>query len=113
MIESERAIKVKIYVPIRAIYTSNCRIFAVKDRWTSSLSEFLPSFMVKNAKVYSILSRGVHELSEQDCLTHFAVVKGAIDLILDQLLAEEESNLKKSEIEKALARISSSITADD
>ena len=32
------------------------------------LKEYLPAFLVKNAKIYSILSLGVHELNEKDLL---------------------------------------------
>ena len=32
------------------------------------LEHYLPDFLVRNKKVYSILSRGIHELQEEECL---------------------------------------------
>lgn len=71
-----------------------------------ALKNHLPAPMVEHASVYSILSRGVHELSEQECLEHFPAVRAAIDMILDDRFAEQQRQLKNAEIKKALARIS-------
>ena len=32
------------------------------------LKDYLPDFLVKNKQVYGILSEGIHELTEEDCL---------------------------------------------
>lgn len=52
----------------------------------SVLKLHLPSFLVENRKLYGILSKGIHELSEEDCLEYFEPVKVAIELILDEKL---------------------------
>lgn len=57
------------------------------------LKEHLPSFLVENSKIYSILSIGVHELDEKDCLHYFDVMKHSIIIILD------EDKKKKEELE--------------
>lgn len=42
----------------------------------------LPGRLVAASNLYGVLSTGVHELSEQDCLANFDLVKSAIELIL-------------------------------
>lgn len=64
----------------------------------SAVSEFLPEILVENKNVYSILSKGVHELDEEECLKMFPYMQIAIELILDDILAEKE----KMEKEKML-----------
>ena len=48
------------------------------------LGSFLPNRLVTNAPLYGILSRGVHELSEEECLEYFDLVRNAILMILKQ-----------------------------
>ncbi len=48
------------------------------------LRGYLPSRLVQTAHLYGILSLGIHELSEKDCLESFELVKGAIELILKE-----------------------------
>lgn len=57
------------------------------------LKWLLPEQLVKMKKIYSILSKWVHELSEEDCLKYFPAMKLSIELILDQRI----ENLKKKE----------------
>lgn len=54
------------------------------DEKIRMLTNHLPSILVENRKLYSILSKGIHELSEDDCLALFPNVKLAIELILDE-----------------------------
>lgn len=67
------------------------------------LQHHLPSFLVENRKLYGILSKGVHELSEQECLSYFDAVKVAIELILDEKLEQKE---RKEKIKAATASLS-------
>lgn len=53
-----------------------------------ALKGHLPDFLVENRGMYSILSRGIHDLSEQDCLAFFAPVRAGIELILDEGLSQ-------------------------
>lgn len=66
------------------------------------LQHRLPVFLVENKSMYSILSKGIHELSEKDCLDFFPAMKLSIELILDEKL---ERFLKKKKIEEAKASI--------
>jgi len=73
------------------------------------LTNHLPGFMVENANIYGILSKGLHELTEDECLTYFATVKTGIKLILDEEIArkEREANIRatKNEIARITGRI--------
>ncbi|OMQ44911.1 hypothetical protein [Ensifer sp. 1H6] len=57
------------------------------------LKGHLPKFLVEHAKIYSILSVGVHELSEEHCLQFFDILKQSIVIIL------QEDDAKRSELE--------------
>jgi len=67
------------------------------------LKDYLPDFLVENSKIYGILSTGIHELSEDDCLSHFDVVYNSIELILDEKIREKE---RKEKEEQAKMRVS-------
>jgi hypothetical protein len=66
------------------------------------LKNHLPEFLVENKTLYSILSVGIHALTEQDCLAYFETVRVGIELILDEKL---EHYAKKVKIEEAKKRI--------
>lgn len=72
------------------------------------LKDFLPDYLVENRNIYGILSKGIHSLSEDECLEYFPVLKIGIELILDEKLekinkAEKIANNQK-EIQKILHR---------
>ena len=75
------------------------------DQKIDLLQNDLPIFLVENRKIYGILSKGVHELSEQDCLAHFDVLKGSIELILDQKIEEQEQQSKAAKLSSAINTI--------
>lgn len=66
------------------------------------LKSYLPSFLVENKSMYSILSLGIHELDENTCLTHFETLRIGIELILDEQLDEMR---KKEKIEIAKKKL--------
>ena len=70
----------------------------------AKLSNHLPLVLVKNKNVYGILSKGVHELSEDECLRMFPFIKAGIELILDELLAEKERAGKEKIFENFVAQ---------
>jgi hypothetical protein len=72
------------------------------DEKIQSLKYFLPPFLVENRVLYKILSSGVHELSEQDCLKAFPAVKLGIELILDDELERHKREKKIEAGKKAL-----------
>ena len=60
------------------------------------LEGYLPDIPVKNATIYGILSKGIRELSEEECQKYFPVVKECIYQILGMWESErEEKGLMK------------------
>jgi hypothetical protein len=55
----------------------------VSDR-LKLLKAFLPTRLVETAKLYEILSKGIHDLSEEECLNHFELVQKSILMILKE-----------------------------
>jgi hypothetical protein len=78
------------------------------DEKIELLKDYLPEFQVNN-KIYSILSKGIHELSEDECLKHFTPVKIGIELILDEKLEKLAKKVKIKEAEKSLSKIHSEL----
>lgn len=69
------------------------------------LKPFLPSQLIEMKSIYGILSRGVHELSEEECLTYFAPLKLSIELILDQKIESKKKSDREAEVKKQLQAI--------
>jgi hypothetical protein len=67
------------------------------------LKDYLPPFLVENAKIYSILSLGVHELDEDDCLAFFPVLRQSTVWILDQDKKKKEELAEQEALRKAIA----------
>ena len=55
-----------------------------------------------NRSIYNILSKGIHELTEQECLESFPIVKVGIEIILDEKIQEKERQDKETEAKKAI-----------
>lgn len=66
------------------------------DEKIEMLKDVLPEFLVQNKKIYGIISKGIHELSEEECLAMFDILKTSIELILDEKkeMVEKESKMK-------------------
>ena len=73
------------------------------------LSDYLPDFLVENHNIYSILSKGVHELSEEECKKYFTVLKESIEIILDEKLEAYRKAKHKKAIGNAIAEITGAI----
>ena len=67
------------------------------------LHAHLPSFLVENSRVYSILSLGLHELDEEQCLRVFPVLKASIIWILDEDKKKKEELQLRNSLKKAIA----------
>jgi len=73
------------------------------------LKDFLPEFLVEHIELYGILSKGIHELEEEECLSYFDTVKVGIELILDEKLEKYNREKKKSEAKAKILLASKSI----
>jgi hypothetical protein len=67
------------------------------------LQGHLPSFLIENRGLYSILSLGIHDLDEKDCLDAFPLLRTGIELTLDEKLAERERARKTAATTRAIA----------
>lgn len=66
------------------------------------LRGYLPSHLVEMKDAYGILSKGIHELSEQECREHFKILKLSIELILDQQIELDAKQERDLEVKKQL-----------
>ena len=79
------------------------------DEKIELLKEYLPEFLVENKSLYSILSVGIHSLSENDCLNYFEAVKVGIELVLDEKLEILRKKEKAVKAKKSLGTIKEKI----
>ncbi len=73
------------------------------------LKAYLPEFVVENAQIYGIVSKGVHELSEEECLEYFPILRDSILIILRHWDQERQDRDAEKNIKKAISRIASNI----
>ena len=78
----------------------------VADR-IKMLKGYVPDILIQNTMIYGILSKGIHELSEEECLSYFPVVKECIF----QILGMWENIRKKQADEEALNKALNAIKA--
>lgn len=73
------------------------------------LDNYLPDFLVENRLIYRILSMGIHELNEEQCLSFFPALKTGIEMILDEKIMEAEKNEKTAKARSELQKIKQSL----
>jgi hypothetical protein len=79
------------------------------DEKIELLRPYLPNALVENKSAYGILSKGIHELTEDQCLLYFPAVRAAIVAILQQALEEKNRANEAETLRKEIARISSEL----
>jgi hypothetical protein len=62
----------------------------------------LPDVVVESRGIYAILSKGIHDLTEAECLTLFEPIEQAIEVILDAKLEAKEREEKRAKIVKSV-----------
>ncbi len=75
------------------------------DKKIELLKDYLPPFLVENKSIYSILSKGIHELDENTCLEYFKPMKVGIEIILDQKLEKKKKKEKEEEAMKKIQQL--------
>jgi hypothetical protein len=73
------------------------------------LSGYLPDFLVENYSIYGILSKGIHELSEEDCKSYFSILRESIELVLDEKLEALQKEKRRKSLNIELSKISKEI----
>jgi hypothetical protein len=83
------------------------------DKRIAALKDELPEKVVKNSVVFSVLSLGLHELTEEQCAKYFPVLKA----VLFQMLEQEEHKRKAAttarETDLALQQVLSDLGSTD
>ncbi len=98
------------------LINSRFQEFKTAERWSDEefaskrmservifLKDHLPPFLVENHKIYSILSLGIHELDEDQCLRFFPVLKASIVLILDEDKKKKQELALRASLKQAIA----------
>lgn len=98
----------------RAIEDNNLDMEAYqKSRMTEKivlLKDYLPDFLVSNKEIYGIISKGIHELSENDCLNYFPVMQESIVMILRLWKAKRDEMETQKRLTASISKIASNIT---
>jgi len=83
------------------------------DEKITLLRGFLPSLLFENKDIYSILSKGIHTLTEDKCLLCFDTIKNGIELILDEKIAQEQRRKKIEETKIAISKLKSNLKEEE
>jgi hypothetical protein len=73
------------------------------------LKGFLPDLITDHPKIYGVVSKGIHELTEEECLEYFPVLKDGIVMILDDIVTKKEKEKAAEEYKKSLGKIISDL----
>lgn len=79
------------------------------DEKIKTLHSYLPAFIVEHSNIYGILSKGIHELSEEECLAYFDTMRASIEMILDQRVELREKQKKEEEVKKKIDAITTKL----
>jgi len=77
------------------------------DQRIDALRDNLPEALVKNRTIYGVLSKGIHELSEELCLAIFPVLRDGLVLILEQDRVKRAERERAAQLEKQIAKAAS------
>ena len=79
------------------------------DAKITMLSDHLPKLLTGNPTLYGVLSKGIHELTEKECIEYFPVVRDCIFMILNEWDEMRKRKEKEESIGKALSQIASKV----
>lgn len=80
------------------------------DEKIVSIKNYLPAFLYDNHKaLYGILSLGIHQLDEEECLGFYPVLYDCILLVLEDRLAQKEKELTSKKAVASLSKIAAAI----
>jgi hypothetical protein len=80
----------------------------VRDR-IQLLKNYLPNMLTTNSTIYGIISKGIHELSEDDCITYFPVLQECIFMILEEWDQAKRKAAAEKRISDSLSKIASKV----
>ena len=79
------------------------------DERIKMLANYLPKTLVESTVFYGIVSKGIHELSEEECIMYFPVLRDFMFMILrqwEQIRKDEEA---EQQIKASLSKIATNI----
>lgn len=74
------------------------------DEKLDFLKNYLPEFLTKNSKLYGILSKGIHELTDSECLNFFEIGKSSIAIILDEDIRISQEKATRDDLSNAISK---------
>lgn len=80
----------------------------MKER-IEALKDYLPDYLVANRVLYSVVSKGIHELSEDECNEYFPLVTSVLNYILTELKEKKETEKSKTEMTIKLGELGGKI----
>lgn len=80
----------------------------MKER-IDALKDYLPEYLVTNKVLYSVVSKGIHELSEDECNEYFPLISSVLNYILTELKEKKETEKSKAEMAKRLSDLGGKI----
>ena len=94
-----------VIVPELAAVVKPMRLLKCQPIVNHPLKDYLPETLVKNRNIYSILSKGIHTLTEDECLGYFSTIHLGIKLILDEEIERREREKTIKELTDEIGRI--------
>ncbi len=82
--------------------------FRIKDK-IKTLKKHLPKLLTKNTHIYGVLSKGIHELNEDECRKIFPILKEFTTFILEEEIDRKKTEARKDELQKELNRFNQDI----
>ncbi len=73
------------------------------------LEDALPELLIENSLPFRVLSKGIHDLDEDECLAYYEVLRQSVEEILDDQMRKDESESRRKSISAKLSGIGSSI----
>lgn len=64
----------------------------------------IPQFVSENPHLYALLSKGVHELSEEECASELQLLRSAIELVLTDRAEKVRATKHRANVERLLAQ---------
>lgn len=91
-------------------FSDEAYIRARMDDKIKMVKDHLPDFLVENRSLYAILSTGIHDLTEEECLQYFETVKIGIEQILDEKIIQKEKAEKAQKAREAIQKVHGNLT---
>lgn len=73
------------------------------------LADYLPKSLTDNKGAYGIISKGIHELSEEECMQYFPVLEHLIKMCLNEAIEKKRKIQDEAELKKRINAITSEI----